>query len=89
LYASPHRSPAPLGRCLLERDGQRYAYRLTQKGVRGALLFILATNASADNLGNSLFHGKPAQSHTPTTKLHAAYQKADASLQQIVDLVAA
>ena len=69
--------------------GQPYAYRLTQKDVRVALLFILATNASADTLGNSLFHRKPTQSHTPTTKLHAAYQKADASLQRIVDLVAA
>jgi hypothetical protein len=57
--------------------------------VRVALRFILATSASADTLGNSLFHRKPTQSHTPTTKLHAAYQKADASLQQIVDLVAA
>ena len=74
---------------LLQRDGQRYAYRLTQKGVRIALLFVLFHQPVCGPLANSLFHRKPTQSHTPTTKLQAAYQKADASLQQIVDLLAA
>ena len=59
-----------------------------KKGVRVALRFILATSASADTLGQQPL---PLQTHAiahADTKLHAAYQKADASLQQIVDLVA-
>jgi len=74
---------------LLRRDGQRYAYRLTQKGVRVALLFVLFHQRICGPLAHSLFHRKPTQSHTPTTKFEAAYHKADASLQQIVDLLAA
>ena len=74
---------------LLERDAQRYAYRLTQKGVRIALLFVLFHQRVCGPLANSLFHRKPTPSHTPTTKLQAAYQKADDSLQHIVDLLAA
>jgi len=37
---------------LLERDGSQYAYRLTEKGIRVALLF-------------TLFHRQPTQLHTP------------------------
>ena len=76
---------------LLQRDGQRYAYRLTEKGVRVALLFVLFHQRICGPLANSLFYRKPTQSHssTSTTKLHVAYQKADASIQQIVDLLAA
>ena len=37
----------------------------------------------------SLFHRKPTHTHTPNTKLQAAYQRADASIQQVLDLLAA
>jgi len=74
---------------LLQRDGHRYAYRLTEKGVRVALLFVLFHQRICGPLANSLFHRKPTQSHAPTTKLQVAYQKADASIQQVVDLLAA
>ena len=73
---------------LLERDGHRYTYRLTTKGVRVALLFVLFHQRICGPLANSLFHRKPSQSHTPTTKLQGAYHKADASIQQLVDLLA-
>ena len=52
-------------------------------------LFVLFHQRIGGPLANSLFHRKPTPSHTPTTKLQAAHQKADASLQQIVDLLAA
>jgi hypothetical protein len=74
---------------LLPRDAQRYAYRLTEKGGRVALLFVLFHQRICAPLANSVFHRKPTQSHTPTTKLQAAYHKADASLQHIVDRFAA
>jgi hypothetical protein len=74
---------------LLERDGSSYAYRLTDKGIRVALMFILFHQRICGPLANSLFHRKPTQLHTPTSKLQAAYQKADASIQQVIDLLAA
>jgi hypothetical protein len=74
---------------VLQRDGQRYAYRLTEKGVRVALRFVLFHQRICGPLANSLFHRTPTQSHTPTTKLPVAYQRADASIQQVVDLLAA
>jgi hypothetical protein len=74
---------------LLERDGHRYAYRLTDKGIRVALMFILFHQRVCGPLANSLFHRPPAELHTPTSKLQAAYQKADASIQQVIDLLAA
>lgn len=74
---------------LLERDGQRYAYRLTDKGIRVALMFILFHQRICGPLANSLFHRKPSQLHTPASKLQAAYHKADASIQEAIDLLAA
>ena len=74
---------------LPERDGHRYAYRLTEKGTRVALLFVLFHQRLCGPLANSLFHRPPSQLHTPPTKLQIAYQKADASLQQIINLLAA
>ena len=74
---------------LVERHGHRYAYRLTHKGIRVALMFVLFHQRVCGPIVNSLFHRKPTQSHTPTTKFQAAYQKADASIQQLVHLLAA
>ena len=74
---------------LLERDGHRYAYRLTDKGIRVALMFILFHQRICGPLANSLFHRQPTQLHTPASKLQAAYQKADASIQEAIDLLAA
>ena len=44
---------------LLERDGRRYAYRLTDKGTRAALLFVLFHQRVCGPLANSLFHQPP------------------------------
>jgi len=75
--------------CLLEREGSRYAYRLTAKGVEVALLFLFFHKQLCGPLANSRFHHHPNPSHKPDSKLEAAYHKADNAIQQIVDLLAA
>src|SRR5215467_5039521 len=77
------------GHGLLERDGSRYAYRLTSKGVQVALLFLFFHKQLCGPLANSRFHHQPNPSHRPDSKLETAYHKADKAIQQIVDLLAA
>jgi len=77
------------GHGLLERDGRRYAYRLTTKGVQVALLFLLFHKRLCGPLANSRFHHQPDPAHRPNSKLEAAYHKADKAIENIVDLLAA
>jgi hypothetical protein len=77
------------GHGLLERDGSRYAYRLTGKGVQVALLFLFFHKRLCGPLANSRFHHQPDPKHRPNSKLEAAYHKADTAIQNIVDLLAA
>jgi len=74
---------------LLERDGRRYAYRLSTKGLQVALLFLFFHKRLCGPLANSRFHHKPDPSCRPNSKLEAAYHKADKAIQDIVDLLAA
>jgi hypothetical protein len=76
------------GHGLLQRDGSRYAYRLTPKGVQVALLFLFFHKRLCGPLANSRFHHRPY--HSPASEqLEAAYHRADNAIQQIVDLLAA
>jgi hypothetical protein len=77
------------GHGLLERDGSRYAYQLTAKGIQVALLFLFFHKRLCGPLANSRFHHTPDPAHRPQSKLEAAYHKADAAIQNIVDLLAA
>jgi hypothetical protein len=77
------------GHGLLERDGRRYAYRLSVKGLQVALLFLFFHKRLCGPLANSRFHHKPDPKHCPKSKLEAAYYKADNAIQDIVDLLAA
>jgi hypothetical protein len=74
---------------LIERDGKRYAYRLTPKGNRVALLFVLFHKRVCGPLANSLFSSPPRNELKPATRIEAAYRKADKSIQQVLDLLAA
>jgi hypothetical protein len=74
---------------LLERDGRRYCYRLTDKGKRVVAMFVLFHQRLCDPLANSLFHHKPQKTVKPPAKIEAAYHKADAAIQKLVDLIAA
>ena len=77
------------GHGLLQRDGSRYAYRLTQKGVQVALLFLFFHKRLCGPLAHSRFHHRPTARHQPASKLETAYHRADTAIQRIVDLLAA
>jgi hypothetical protein len=77
------------GHGLLQRDGSRYAYRLTQKGVQVALLFLFFHKRLCGPLAHSRFHHRPVALHQPPSRLEAAYHRADTAIQHIVDLLAA
>ena len=74
---------------LIQRDGKRYAYRLTDKGVKVALLFVLFHKQLCGPLANSLFHHQPNAQLRPKSKLETAYYKADASIRNIIELLEA
>ena len=77
------------GHGLLERDGSRYAYRLTTKGVDVALLFLFFHKRLCGPLANSRFHHQPDPASKPNSKLEAAYHKADQAIENIVNLLKA
>jgi hypothetical protein len=77
------------GHGLLGRDGHRYAYRLTAKGVDVALLFLFFHKRLCGPLAHSRFHHKPDPQHRPNSKLEAAYHKADIAIENIVNLLQA
>ena len=77
------------GHGLLQRDGRRYAYRLTAKGVDVALLFLFFHKRLCGPLANSRFHHKPDPANRPNSKLEAAYHKADMAIENIVNLLQA
>jgi len=74
---------------LLARDGKRYAYRLTEKGAKVALLFVLFHKQLCGPLANSLFHHQPAAAPRPNSKLESAFHKADHSIHNIIQLLQA
>jgi hypothetical protein len=77
------------GHGLLERDGRRYAYQLTAKGVQVALLFLFFHKRLCGPLANSRFHHQPDSALRPNSKLEAAYHQADKAIENIVALLAA
>ena len=77
------------GHGLLQRDGFRYAYRLTAKGVDVALLFLFFHKRLCGPLANSRLHHQPDPASKPNSKLEAAYHKADKAIENIVNLLKA
>ena len=77
------------GHGLLERDGKRYAYRLSDKGTKVALMFVLFHKQICGPLANSLFYHQPDAASRPKSKLETAFHKADSSIQNIVQLLQA
>jgi hypothetical protein len=77
------------GHSLLERDGRRYAYQLTAKGIQVALLFLFFHKRLCGPLAHSRFHHQPDSANRPDSKLEVAYHKADKAIENIVALLAA
>jgi hypothetical protein len=77
------------GHDLIERDGSRYAYRLTTKGVQVGLLFLFFHKRLCGPLANSRFHHRPDLKHRPNSQLEVAYHRADKAIQKIVDVLVA
>ena len=74
---------------LAERPGRSYCYRLTQKGVRAAVMLLLFHKRVCGPLAHSLFATAPAKMSKARTKIQAAHRQADTSVQRLVDLLAA
>jgi hypothetical protein len=74
---------------LLERDGTRYAYRLTSKGVKVALLFVLFHQRLCGPLANSLFHHRPHPTFQSKSPIEAALHQADDSIDKVIQLLKA
>jgi len=74
---------------LIQRDPQHYSYRLTEKGVKVSLLFLLFHKRICGPIANSLFHFRPSLHGHLKSKLEAAYYKADQAVQNTIDLLAA
>jgi hypothetical protein len=77
------------GHGLVERDGTRYAYLLTRKGVQVTLLLLFFHKRLCGPLANSRFHHRPNPQHRPDSRLERAYHRADKAIEKIVDLLAA
>jgi hypothetical protein len=71
------------------RIGNSYRYRLTDKGVKAALMFMLFHKRVCGPMANSLFHHQPDESLKPASKLESAYHKADRAIQHVIDMLAA
>src|ERR1700756_1205856 len=60
------------GHGLIARDGSRYAYRLTAKGVQVALLFLFFHKRLCGPIANSRFHHRADPHHRPHSQIEAA-----------------
>ena len=74
---------------LVERIGRSYVYRLSDKGVKAALMFILFHKRVCGPLANSLFHHRPDETLKPESKIETEFHKADHAIQRVLDLQAA
>ena len=75
---------------LLERIARSYRCRLSDKGSKAALMFILFHKRVCGPLANSLFHHRPDEAlKPPATRVETAYHKADHAIQHVLDLLAA
>jgi hypothetical protein len=52
-------------------------------------MFVLFHQRICGPLADSLFHHRPEKTTKPPARIEAAYHRADAAIQKLVDLVAA
>jgi hypothetical protein len=78
------------GHGLLERVDRHHRWRLTEKGQRVAVLFLLFHHRLCGPLAASQFHHRPDQQHRPRlSQLEAAYYKADRAIDEILQILQA
>lgn len=78
------------GHGLLERDKGRYAYRLTEKGQRVAILFLLFHQRLCGPVAGSHFQHRPDEKHRPRqSELERLYYRADRAIDDIVSILRA
>ena len=77
------------GHGLLEREAGRYAYRLTEKGQRVAVLFLLFHQRLCGPVAGGQFGRRPEQRYCPRSPLEQAYYKADQAIDEIVSILRA
>jgi len=78
------------GHALLDRQPKQYRYRLTEKGRRTAILFLLFHQRLCGPLAGSQFEHRPNAHHQPqVSQLERAYYKADRAIDDIVRLLRA
>src|SRR5205814_3922005 len=70
---------------LLERIGRSYRYRLSGKGAKAALMFILFHKRVCGPLAHSLFDHRPDETLKPASKVETAFYKADHAIQQVLE----
>ena len=71
------------GHTPLQRDGSRYSYRLTSKGLQVALLFLFFHKRLCGPLAHSRFQHQPPAAHRPDRKFELACHNADRAIQDI------
>lgn len=72
---------------LLQRNERGYSYRLTEKGQKVSLLFILFHKHLCGPLAHSLLHHQPQAHYQPLSKLESALHKADDSIRSVIQLL--
>jgi len=77
------------GHGLLEREMGRYAYRLTEKGQRVAVLFLLFHQRLCGPIAGGQFGRRPDRRYCPASSLERAYYKADQAIDEIVSILRA
>jgi hypothetical protein len=78
------------GHGLLAREPKQYRYRLTDKGRGSAVLFLLFHQRLCGPVAGSQFDHQPDPAHQPKAgRLERAYYKADAAINNIVNLLLA
>lgn len=78
------------GHGLVEREPGKYTYRLTHKGQRVAVLFLLFHHRLCGPLAGSQFHHRPDRNHRPAhSKLEAAYYRADKAIDNVIAVLKA
>lgn len=75
---------------LIERPCNRQAYRLTEKGIKIAILFLMFHKRICGPLANSLFRFKPdTEKATPYSHVEKLLSRADAAINEIFESIAA